>query len=207
MRMPLVDNTPPPRTGRGTLMVVVGAFVLLACAMAIAAGRLGEPEPAPGAGGVATEDAGTTSTSATSPPARVPTAGNPGDPDAPSAHASVVAEIEGLVRSRDGRPVVGAMVVLLEAAAAAPQHALGYEAIERARSACMPTDGAGRFRLPRCAPDSPARVAATADGYAGAMVIIAAGARGDVVLELAPGRTLRGRVSAPDGDGVADGVV
>lgn len=206
--MSLVDNTPLPRTRRGSLIVVVGAFVLLACALAIAASRLGEPDSATAAAGVAPRDAGTNSTSATSPAARVPTAENPGERDARSgASASVLAEIGGLVRSRDGRPVVGAMVVLLEATAAAAQRALEYEAIERARSACMATDGAGRFRLPRRAPAAPARVAATAEGYASAMVIVAPDARGDVVLELVPGRTLRGRVSASDGSGVGDAVV
>ncbi len=203
--MPLVDNTPLPRTGRGTLIVVAGAFLLLAGAIAIAASSMGAPDPTPGDDGRAPHAAATEQATAPAAPGRVPAARGAAAPD--DARADAAAEVHGIVRSRDGRPMVGAMVVLLEAAGAAPGRALVYEAIEFARTARTPTDGAGRFRLPRRAPASPARVSASADGHASAMAFVASDARDEVVLELVPGLVLRGRVSAADGSGVGDGVV
>lgn len=203
--MPVVDNSPLTRTGRGTLIVVAGAFLLLAGAIAIAASQLGAPDPTPGDDGRAPRTAATERATAPSAPGRVPAAAGSAARDEARADAS--AEVRGLVRSREGRPMVGATVVLLEAAAAAPRRALEHEAIELARTARTPTDGAGRFRLPRRAPASPAQVSASADGHASTMAFVAIGTRDEIVLELVPGRVLRGRVSASDGRGVGDGVV
>lgn len=193
--------------------VGLAAAALIAVAATIFALREGPPPELP-----------SPSPSQTSPAARVPEpepavrdASGPGRvavPDTePSRDAASLAKVTGLVRTPDGEPVPAADVVLVELPDGDARRYLApielpEDAVHRATS-----DAQGRFEIARSRAAGPAWVSAFREDMVGRRKEIGVrggpgpAASGEVVLELEPGRTLRGRVTGPDGAVLADALV